>query len=151
MPNGRANLTEAEWIEIDKNRYRTWYDGSGIILFNSYNQVLLVQDKISKKWSFPKGRVDKEDCDFPIVTAIRETKEETGLDYRTDYIINSFDPVMIHYDTHLFKANLIVNAKDANADGINESTTRWCSKNYIKKKIWRYTNIYIKIFASEYW
>jgi 8-oxo-dGTP pyrophosphatase MutT (NUDIX family) len=151
MPNGRANLTEEEWIMIEKNRYRTWYDGGGVILFNSYNQVLLVQDKFSKRWSFPKGRVEKEDCDFPIVTSIRETKEETGLEYGVDYVMTSFDPVMIHYDTQLFKAILLVNANDAHTDGINESTTRWCSKEYIKNKIWKYTNSQIKNFVSKYW
>ncbi len=151
MPNGRANLTEAQWIEIEKNRYRTWYDGGGVILFNSYNQVLLVQDTFTKKWSFPKGRVEKEDCDFPIVTAIRETKEETGLQYMTDYIINSFEPVMIHYNTYLFRGDLLVNANDVYTDGINETTAQWCSKEYIKSNIWKYTNNYIKKFVSQYW
>lgn len=146
---GRANLTEAEWIEIENNRYRTWYDGAGIILFNKQNQILLVQDAFSKRWSFPKGRVEIDDN--PINTAIRETKEEVGLEYITDYILNSFDPVMIHYDSHFFKAALINETSTPITDGSNECAYRWCSKSLIKNKLWNYTNTYIKTFITLYW
>jgi len=52
--------------------------GSGIILRNPNNEVLIVFGEKAKKYSFPKGHkyVNEtyEQC------AIRETKEETGLD-----------------------------------------------------------------------
>lgn len=54
--------------------------GAGILLLNNKFEVLLVRDKISGKWSFPKGH--RENNEKPIDTAFREFKEETGVDLK---------------------------------------------------------------------
>ena len=48
----------------------------GTIIFDN-EKVLLVKQNLGH-WSFPKGHVEKNENEFE--TAIRETKEETGLD-----------------------------------------------------------------------
>jgi len=53
--------------------------GSGIILCDSTERILLVLGREHNKWSFPKGHLDDTDTDTRMC-AIRETKEETGLD-----------------------------------------------------------------------
>jgi 8-oxo-dGTP pyrophosphatase MutT (NUDIX family) len=147
---GRQNKTKEELNQIYKNRYRTWYDGSGIIIFNAENHILLVQDAYTKKWSFPKGRVEKEDDDNPIITAIRETKEECGLECNTDYILNSIKPHFVKFNTYFFIASLLDSAREPMTDGEHEGAYRWCSPSYIKKEIWYNTNVYIKEFVSKF-
>lgn len=150
MAIGRCNRTEDEWIEIDNKRYRTWYDGAGIILFNSCNEVLLVQDTFSKRWSFPKGRVEIDDLDIPINTAIRETLEEAGLQHLIDYTLSSYDPIMIRFNTHFFKATLLENSNTPSTDGDNECSFRWASFHEITNTLWNHTNNYIKYFVSTF-
>lgn len=54
-------------------------NGAGVILLDSGNRILLVLGREHGKWSFPKGMLDG---DSPRVCAVRETKEETGLDVK---------------------------------------------------------------------
>jgi ADP-ribose pyrophosphatase YjhB (NUDIX family) len=59
-------------------------NGAGILLFNSnYSKILLVCDSRSSKWSFPKGRFEKNETVRD--TAIREMQEETEFEYPVDY------------------------------------------------------------------
>lgn len=64
------------------------YVGAGIILRNPKHQVILVRDARSQRWGFPKGHPEPEDKKNPINTAIRECREETGLEPLTDYVID---------------------------------------------------------------
>lgn len=41
-------------------------------------EVLLTQNKKGQHWSFPKGHVEKDETELQ--TAVREVREETGLD-----------------------------------------------------------------------
>lgn len=50
----------------------------GAICVNTYGETLLVRGKRSGKWSFPKGHCKAEENDLDC--ALRELKEETGLD-----------------------------------------------------------------------
>ncbi len=149
MPNNRNNLTEEQFIEIHNNRYKTWYDGAGIILYNEKNQVLLVQDDFGKKWSFPKGHVELCDDDEPINTAIRETMEEAGLKLNKDYTINMPKPIMVHWNKYFFEATLLEYAC-LPTTGVNECAYKWCSRSYIQHKIWKNTNSYVKNFTTNY-
>ncbi|MFT7615229.1 MAG: bis(5'-nucleosidyl)-tetraphosphatase [Candidatus Woesearchaeota archaeon] len=49
----------------------------GAIIIHGKN-ILIIKDKRANNWSFPKGRVQAEET--PQQTAIREVKEEVGLD-----------------------------------------------------------------------
>ena len=60
--------------------------GSGVILLNSQDQVLLVQNFKTAIWSFPKGHYEKEDG-YYYHTAIREMEEETTFRVDDDYTL----------------------------------------------------------------
>ena len=49
----------------------------GAILISPEGDILVVQGRLSNKWSFPKGHGNKSET--PLAAAIRELKEETGL------------------------------------------------------------------------
>ena len=71
------------------------YVGAGILLRNSKNQILLVCDKKSGRWGFPKGHPEQCDNKLPFNTAIRECLEETGLELNVDYVIENPTPKRI--------------------------------------------------------
>lgn len=48
----------------------------GGVIING-DQVLLIKNKRSQHWSFPKGHMEKGES--PVQTALREIREETGL------------------------------------------------------------------------
>ena len=50
----------------------------GVVLINPYDEFLVVQGRLSRKWSFPKGHGDKHEK--PLEAALRELKEEAGID-----------------------------------------------------------------------
>jgi 8-oxo-dGTP pyrophosphatase MutT (NUDIX family) len=50
---------------------------AGIILFNELNERFLLLNYPSRHWDFVKGKMEKGET--PHETAIRETKEETGI------------------------------------------------------------------------
>lgn len=55
------------------------FRGAGLILLSPDYQVLLVQDRKTLKWGFPKGHREPEDtCE--VATAQREVHEEIGLE-----------------------------------------------------------------------
>jgi len=54
--------------------------GAGVLLFNSKGELLIVKPTYKDKWSIPGGSVDAEES--PKTCAIRETKEEIGLDLK---------------------------------------------------------------------
>ena len=72
--------------------------------------VLILKDKSSGKWSFPKGA--KEDSDgTPLKTAIRECSEETGLLIDRDYYLLSYAP-LVTFNRMYFYANIITGAEE---------------------------------------
>ncbi|MCR5186446.1 MAG: NUDIX domain-containing protein [Clostridia bacterium] len=50
----------------------------GCIIFDKNNNILLIHQKNDDFWGFPKGHVDDGETEFQ--TALREVKEEVGLD-----------------------------------------------------------------------
>lgn len=62
------------------------YAGAGFILLSSdLTHLLLVNDRRSGKWGFPKGHRESDDA-TDLATAVRECREETGL-LPTDYTV----------------------------------------------------------------
>ena len=69
---------------------------AGIILFNDVDKrKFLLLNYPSKHWDFVKGKMEKSET--PHETAIRETKEETGLDEVTRDYKNHFLNIAIAY------------------------------------------------------
>ena len=76
------------------NIVRNKYVGAGIILmarssFWLEDRFLLLKGLDSGVWSFPKGHPEAIDGGMPLCTAVRETREETGLVAGVDYDILS--------------------------------------------------------------
>ena len=55
-------------------------------------KILIIRNKNGGHWSFPKGHVEKGESEYQ--TALRETKEETGLDVE---IRRYVEPVSVKY------------------------------------------------------
>ena len=89
------------------------YKGAGIALFQKRNDVyaiLLGKRMISPqkgKWSIPGGGFEKDDTSL-YKTALREFKEETGIDltgmvYEKDAVIRSFKYPFFEWKTFMFE------------------------------------------------
>lgn len=50
----------------------------GVVMLSPYREIALVKGRLSKKWSLPKGHGGT--YERPHVAAVREAKEETGVD-----------------------------------------------------------------------
>lgn len=70
------------------------------------NKVLLIYEKTAQYWGFPKGHI--ENGENEIETAIREVKEEIGLDVEIEidkrYVLNYIIDSKIDKETVLYKA-----------------------------------------------
>ena len=60
---------------IDKNGYRA---NVGIVLMNQQKELFFAKRRYQSGWQFPQGGIDKGET--PVEAALRETKEEVGLD-----------------------------------------------------------------------
>ncbi|CCC71137.1 hypothetical protein NCAS_0G02500 [Naumovozyma castellii] len=66
------------------SKYKKSIPVRGAAIFNDkLNKILLVQGTESDSWSFPRGKISKDEDD--VMCCIREVKEEIGFDL-TDYI-----------------------------------------------------------------
>jgi 8-oxo-dGTP pyrophosphatase MutT (NUDIX family) len=52
----------------------------GVVLLNYFSEVVVVQGRKSRKWSFPKGHGRSRES--PLDASIRELKEETGINLK---------------------------------------------------------------------
>ena len=90
-PEIRERLSSLRNVEI-KTLYCLYEKSCGAIIIHKANvdnyKVLLVKNHNGRYWSFPKGHVEKGETEEE--TAIREIKEETGLDVE---IVDSFREV----------------------------------------------------------
>ena len=73
---------------------------AGIILTKD-NRFLLVQNKLTGKWSFTKGHAEAQDINL-LETAQREVKEESGYLESIHYNINTEPPAFIGRTTYWF-------------------------------------------------
>ena len=63
-----------EWIRQEQRIGKVF----GAMVVNSRGEILLVKDRRTEKWSFPKGKCKRGERE--IDCALRELKEETGLE-----------------------------------------------------------------------
>lgn len=91
------------------------------------NKVLLVYEKNSKFWGFPKGHIENDETE--IETARRECKEEVGLDviideskrYTTCYLVgNKINKDVIFYLATVLNDNIVMQEAEI-------SKYKWCS------------------------
>lgn len=77
----------------------------GAIVFRKFHgnaEVLIVKHTHGNHWSFPKGHMEKDETE--VQTALREVKEETGLDINID---DSFRESITYYPCHDIKKEVI--------------------------------------------
>ena len=92
---------------------------AGIAIYYN-NKILLIhpsKTKLTGTWSVPKGKV--EDGESLLETAIRETKEEVGINIHKDII--SDKPRLFNYTSrngHVFKKSYIFTANIISLDEI---------------------------------
>lgn len=73
-----------EWIPTQENVWKGNCRKAGVCIYDPItNSVLLVQSR-SSLWGLPKGSLNLEQYETDIDCAIREVKEETGLDIRLE-------------------------------------------------------------------
>lgn len=102
---------------------------TGVIIRNKKGQVLLIKNSKWKDWIIPGGHVEPgetiEQC------ALRETKEETGLDAKFITVLGYqeiFNPPSFQRDAHFisFHCVLEVDSEDlSNADKREVSEYKW--------------------------
>lgn len=84
--------------EVDvENRERLRITAGGIVT-NMNGDILLVQQK-SGNWVFPKGGIDTESGEAPLVAAKREIQEETGIEDKDLERVEGFEAVYERPDT----------------------------------------------------
>ncbi len=129
--------------------YQNPAPAAGVILPRN-GKILLVKRKFDPKaglWSLPAGFVEYDES--PAETAVRETKEETGLDIQIDRLLNVYgacdDPrthvVLVVYVGHIVGGSLVPGddaieatffPKNALPEDIAFSSHRKALKQFIK-------------------
>ena len=106
----------------------------GCIVINEKNEVLLIHHN-SGHWDFPKGHV--EDGETEVETAIREVKEETGIDVKVNekfrYTIVYSPKENIIKEVVFFLATNISNNKNPQLEEVSE--VQWVEYNEALKII----------------
>lgn len=81
-PELKIKLSNVKNIDV-QSLYCLYEKSCGAVVVNHTSQgrkILLIKNRNAKYWSFPKGHIETGESE--IQTAIREVKEETGLDIR---------------------------------------------------------------------
>lgn len=100
----------------------------GCIIIDDNNKVLLICGNKSNFWGFPKGHMEEGETE--IETALREVKEEVGLDVKIDeekrYTLN-----YLIEDKKVDKTTILYLAKPLSSNVIKQdaevSDTKWCT------------------------
>lgn len=87
----------------DRRNFTGHVCGSGIVLSPDRTSVLLIHHKLYDRWQQPGGHVEPADLD-PAATALRETREETGIGVLQRMNISG-ETMPIHISVHLVRAN----------------------------------------------
>ncbi len=102
-----------KWIREKVGHEKILLNFAGVCILNQDNEVLLQKRGDKNKWGFPGGALEIgesiEEC------AIREVKEETGLDVEIEYLIGVYSLYFDKYPngdeaqciTHFFKGSPI--------------------------------------------
>lgn len=122
--------------ELHSSQYKTWYGGAGMIILNKEGKILLVKGTLTDVWSFPKGHPEKEDNDDPLNTAIRETAEETNLEYNIDYTLYSNKPIRTQFGRIYYLAKINPDSLQKVKHDVQHSTgCTWFSQQCLTQAI----------------
>ncbi|KGR00938.1 mRNA-decapping enzyme subunit 2 [Candida albicans P57072] len=115
-------------------KYKSTIPVRGVALFNKdLNKVVLVKGTESNSWSFPRGKISKDESD--IDCAVREVEEETGFNCR--HLIDENDCIERNIRGKNYKIYLVKNVPE---DTLFEAPTyeisqiKWFDIKTIQKK-----------------
>lgn len=74
------------------------YHGAGIICIRPDSKILILKSKYHGEWSVPKGYIDAKERNNPVISALRELKEETGLTLNSSDLITDDTGELLSYD-----------------------------------------------------
>ncbi len=105
----------------------------GTIIHNGDGRIILVKRAIEPGvglWVFPGGYVDRGET--PQAAAVREAREECGLDVRLDALVNVYAyprrvPIIIVYAATMLGGTLCVDDECLEAAAFNEAEVPWNS------------------------
>lgn len=86
MPNPSQNYIQ--WLRSKVGHNKIILIFAGGCIFNEKKEVLLQRRGDSNKWGFPGGAIELGET--PQMAAIREAKEETGLDVKVGRLIGIY-------------------------------------------------------------
>ncbi len=130
------------------NSYTTWYKGAGIIIEDDEGRVLIVKDRKSGKWSFPKGAPEAWDEDNTLLTAVRECREEVGLVAGHDYEITSLLPLAFAYGRYYYPAKAKADVKVVPQDE-EVIATEWMHPCFIRE-LWTELNSGVREYLRRF-
>ncbi len=84
-----------KWIRNKVGHEKIILTCAGGCIFNDDGAVLLQRRGDNHKWGFPGGMLELGET--PQMTAVRELKEETGLDVEVGDLIGVFTDIDVHY------------------------------------------------------
>ncbi|MBO4245529.1 MAG: NUDIX domain-containing protein [Bacilli bacterium] len=89
---------------IDWNNFNGHVVASGFLYAKKEEKYLVIYHKDLQIFSYPGGHIDKSDAN-PLAAAIREIKEETGIDDFKEIMIGEDPLIPIDIDNHLIPYN----------------------------------------------
>ena len=98
--------------------------GTFAIIFNDKKEVLLCHRRDFDLWNLPGGKLEEKES--PWDGAVRETKEETGLDVRVDKLIGVYNKpdqneIVFSFLCSVIKGKLILNEEADKIEYFNPS------------------------------
>ncbi|BCN30951.1 NUDIX hydrolase [Anaeromicropila herbilytica] len=103
-----------KWIRSKVGHDKIILVFAGGCIFNEKGEVLLQKRGDSNKWGFPGGAIELGET--PQMAAIREAKEETGLDVEVNNLIGIYTDICMEYSNG-DKAHSILIAYELSAIG----------------------------------
>jgi len=133
------------------------HKGVRVILFNEKNELLLVKHIVNKEnkefWILPGGGLERDEYSYE--GAIREMKEETGLDIEVDRLIYHVEEkcdnglrCTNYFTAHKTGGNLIL-GQDPEFDDMNQVLSD--IKYFSKEEIGELENVYPGVIRQDLW
>ncbi len=103
---------QQRWIELSK---KVGYEGAALIVQNTKKELLFMLSNDSKgnlQAEMPGGKPEEEDQADPLVTALREMKEETGLVFTKGDVLESVKMETVGGTTGVKSVQFLTNPMD---------------------------------------